>query len=197
GIIAPDETTTTWLAKTGADVSGAGQWRSDADARVDREIVVDAAGLEPQVAAPHSPENSVDIAAHAGTAVNQAYIGACTGAKLEDLRMAARVVAGRRVAEGTRFYVAPASVRVAEQAEAEGTLPALREAGAHILPSACGACIGLGPARLGDNEVGISSSSRNFVGRMGERSSKTYLASPLTVAATALAGKIADPRDYL
>ena len=197
GIIAPDETTIAWLEKAGADTSGAERWHGDADADIDRELVIDARALEPQVAAPHSPENSVDIAEHAGTPVDQAYIGACTGAKLEDLRMAARVVSGRQVARATRFYVAPASVRAAEQAEAEGTLARLRAAGAHILPSACGACIGLGPARLGNDEVGISSSSRNFVGRMGERSSRTYLASPLTVAATAVAGKIADPREYL
>ena len=111
--------------------------------------------------------------------------------------MVARVLDGRRVADGVRLFVAPASVRIAEQAEREGTLDTLRAAGATILPSACGACIGLGPARLGAGEVGISSSSRNFQGRMGDASSKTYLSSPYTVAASTLSGRIADPRGYL
>ena len=161
------------------------------------DITIDAARLTPQVAAPHSPENSAPVDTHTGTAIDQAYIGACTGAKLDDLRMVARIVGGRRVADGVRFFVAPASVRIADQAEREGTLESLRASGATILHSACGACIGLGPARLGAGEVGISSSSRNFQGRMGDPSSQTYLSSPYTVAASALAGCIADPRGYL
>jgi 3-isopropylmalate/(R)-2-methylmalate dehydratase large subunit len=197
GIVAPDDTTCEWLAKTGVDVEDAHDWQSDGDAAVAREIVIDAADLAPQVAAPHSPENSAPVDVHAGTAIDQAYIGACTGAKLDDLRMVARVVAGRRVADGVRFFVAPASVRIAEAADREGTLDILRTAGARILPSACGACIGLGPARLGAGEVGISSSSRNFQGRMGDASSQTYLSSPYTVAASALAGHITDPRSCL
>ncbi|NIM26639.1 MAG: homoaconitate hydratase family protein [Gammaproteobacteria bacterium] len=197
GIVAPDDVTCAWLAGVGVDVADAQTWQSDDDAPVAREIVVDAAELAPQVAAPHSPENSAPVNAHAGTPIDQAYIGACTGAKLDDLRMAARIVDGRRIAEGVRFFVAPASVRINEEAEREGVLDTLRAAGAAILPSACGACIGLGPARLGAGEVGISSSSRNFQGRMGDASSQTYLSSPYTVAATALAGHIADPRDYL
>jgi 3-isopropylmalate/(R)-2-methylmalate dehydratase large subunit len=101
------------------------------------------------------------------------------------------------VADGVRFFVAPASVRIAADAERDGTLDILRASGATILQSRCGACIGLGPARLGAGEVGISSSSRNFQGRMGDPSSKTYLSSPYTVAASAIAGCIADPRAYL
>jgi len=111
--------------------------------------------------------------------------------------MAARIVDGQRVAESVRFFVAPASLRIADQAERDGTLETLRAAGATILKSNCGACIGLGPARLGAGEVGISSSSRNFQGRMGDPASETYLSSPYTVAASALAGCIADPRGYL
>jgi 3-isopropylmalate/(R)-2-methylmalate dehydratase large subunit len=137
------------------------------------------------------------VDAHAGTTIDQAYIGACTGAKLDDLRMVAELLEGRRIADDVRLFVAPASLRIAEQAERDGTLETLRAAGARILHSACGACIGLGPARLGAGEVGISSSSRNFQGRMGDPSSKTYLSSPYTVAASALAGCIADPRSYL
>ncbi len=197
GIVAPDDTTRDWLAKAGVEVSDAHRWRSDSDAAVAREIVIDAADLTPQVAAPHSPENSAPVDVHTGTAIDQAYIGACTGAKLDDLRMVARILDGRKVADDVRFFVSPASVRIADEAEREGTLDTLRAAGATILHSACGACIGLGPARLGAGEVGISSSSRNFQGRMGDASSQTYLSSPYTVAASAVAGCIADPRGYL
>lgn len=197
GIVAPDTTTCEWLAKAGVRVDDAEHWQSDGDAVAAREIVIEAADLGPQVAAPHSPENSAPVDVHAGTAIDQAYIGACTGAKLDDLRMAARIVKGRRVADGVRFFVAPATVRIAEQASQEGTLDTLRASGASILPSACGACIGLGKARLAAGEVGISSSSRNFQGRMGDPASQTYLSSPYTVAASALAGHIADPRAYL
>ncbi|TFH49708.1 MAG: 3-isopropylmalate dehydratase large subunit [Lysobacterales bacterium] len=197
GIVAPDGTTRDWLAGAGVDVDDIDDWQSDDDAAPAREIIIDAADLTPQVAAPHSPENSAPVDVHAGTAIDQAYIGACTGAKLDDLRMVARVIEGRQVADGVRFFVAPASVRIAAEAERDGTLDILRASGATILQSRCGACIGLGPARLGAGEVGISSSSRNFQGRMGDPSSKTYLSSPYTVAASAIAGCIADPRAYL
>ena len=197
GIVAADDTTREWLAAAGVEVNDMDDWQSDGDAAIAREIVIDAGDLTPQVAAPHSPENSAPVDIHAGTAIDQAYVGACTGAKLDDLRMVARVVDGQRVADGVRFFVAPASLRIAEQAEGDGTLDTLRASGATILQSSCGACIGLGPARLGAGEVGISSSSRNFQGRMGDPSSQTYLSSPYTVAASALAGCIADPRAYL
>jgi 3-isopropylmalate/(R)-2-methylmalate dehydratase large subunit len=197
GLVAPDATTAEWLAAAGVEVKDLDTWQSDDDARVAREIIIDAADLTPQVAAPHSPENSAPVETHAGTAIDQAYVGACTGAKLDDLRMAARILEGRQVADGVRLFVAPASVRIADVAERDGTLDSLRAAGATLLPSACGACIGLGPARLGAGEVGISSSSRNFQGRMGDPTSQTYLSSPYTVAASALAGCIADPRAYL
>lgn len=197
GIVAPDGTTRDWLAGAGVDADDMDDWQSDEDAAPAREIIIDAADLTPQVAAPHSPENSAPVDVHAGTAIDQAYIGACTGAKLDDLRMVARVLEGRQVADGVRFFVAPASVRIAAEAERDGTLDILRASGATILQSRCGACIGLGPARLGAGEVGISSTSRNFQGRMGDPSSKTYLSSPYTVAASAIAGCIADPRAYL
>jgi 3-isopropylmalate/(R)-2-methylmalate dehydratase large subunit len=197
GMIAPDAVTWEALTQFGVELPDAGSWHSDAGASYESVLDLDAAKLAPQVAAPHSPENSAPVHEHAGTAVDQAYIGACTGAKLEDLRMAARIVRGRKVASGTRLFVAPASLRMAEQAKNDGTLATLEAAGAKILPSSCGACIGLGPAGLGEGEVGISTTSRNFRGRMGARTSQTYLASPYTVAATAVTGRITDPRDFL
>ena len=126
-----------------------------------------------------------------------AYIGACTGAKLEDLRMAAEVLRGRKVAPGVELLVAPASRRDQEAAAAEGSLGVLVEAGAKLLPNACGICTGYGEARLGEDAVCISSTARNFKGRMGAASSQVYLASPYSVAAAAVAGRILDPREIL
>ncbi len=197
GLVAPDEHTLGALRRYGVDDADAAPWRSDADARFEAVVDVDAGALEPQVAAPHSPENSDPVSHHAGTPVSQAYVGACTGAKLEDLQMAARVLRGRRVAASVALLVAPASRRATAAAQADGTLGALRDAGARILPSACGACIGRGPGALGPGRVGISSSSRNFRGRMGDPTSSTYLASPYTVAAAAVAGHITDPRELI
>ena len=130
------------------------------------------------------------------TPVDIAYIGACTGAKLEDLRAAARVLAGRRVAANVQLLVAPASVRDAEAAGREGTLRALLDAGATLLPSACGVCAGYGDA-IPERSTVISSTARNFQGRMGAASAQVFLASPYTVAASALRGAIADPRELL
>ena len=138
-----------------------------------------------------------EVAEHAGMSLGQAYIGACTGAKLEDLRMAARVVRGRKIAANTRFFVAPASILIHEAAAVDGTLKILEDAGATILPTGCGGCIGLGPARLDEDMTGISTTNRNFVGRAGPESSKLYLASAYTVAAAAITGEITDPRELL
>ena len=126
-----------------------------------------------------------------------AYIGACTGAKLVDLRMAAAVLKGRNTAPGVSLLVAPASRRDQEEAAQEGTLGILEEAGARLLPNACGICAGYGDALLGEDVVCISSTARNFKGRMGAPSSRVYLASPYTVAASAVSGRIADPRLFL
>ncbi len=197
GLIAPDSTTVDALVDAGVEAAPIAMWHSDVGASYDRVIEFDAEALVPQVAAPHSPENTAAVENYAGIPVNQAYIGACTGAKLEDLRMAARLLSGRQVADSVRLFVAPASVRIAQQATNEGTLTTLEKAGATILASGCGACIGLGPAALGEKRVGISTTSRNFRARMGASTSETYLASPYTVAATAITGYITDPREFL
>ena len=134
---------------------------------------------------------------HAGTPIDQAYIGACVGAKLEDLRMVAEVLKGRRVAAGTRLLVAPASQRAYREAAADGTLAAISDAGAYLLPTGCGACAALGAGILAEDEVCISSTNRNFQGRMGANSAQVYLGSPYTVAASAVTGRITDPRELL
>jgi len=137
------------------------------------------------------------VGVFAGTAVDIAYVGACTGAKLDDLRMAAQVLRGQRVAKGVRLMVAPASAADQAQAADEGTLGALMDAGAELLPNACGACAGYGANVFGENTVAISTTARNFKGRMGADSSQVYLASPFTVAASAIAGRIVDAREML
>jgi 3-isopropylmalate/(R)-2-methylmalate dehydratase large subunit len=160
-----------------------------------RTETFDAAALKPQVAAPHSPANAGPADGQRGVAIQQAYIGACTGAKINDLRMAAEILRGRKVAPGVRLLVAPATARTTAEAAADGTLASLAEAGAILLPSGCGACAGYGAGVLAEGEVCIASTARNFKGRMGASSAKVYLGSPYTVAAAAVAGMIVDPRE--
>jgi len=195
GLVAPDETTREWLAAHGAPGVDIAPWHSDAGS-ADEEHAFDAATLAPQVAAPFSPANAGDASKFAGTRIEAAYIGACTGAKLEDLRFAAQVLRGKHVAAGVRFLVAPASHADRDAAASEGVLQVLKDAGAQLLPSACGICAGYGDS-LGADETVISSTARNFKGRMGPPSTQVYLASAYTVAASALAGRIADPREVL
>jgi 3-isopropylmalate/(R)-2-methylmalate dehydratase large subunit len=199
GLIAPDDVTAAFLRRTGGDLSPSdiAAWRSDDDARFVKSWTVDGSALAPQVAAPHSPENSDAAELHRGTKIDQCYIGACTGAKLGDLRMAAEILKGRKVASSTRLLVAPASQRMTAEAAADGTLAALMDAGAILLPTGCGACAGYGAGVLAEGETCLSSTARNFKGRMGHRESRVYLASPYTVAAAAVAGAIVDPREML
>jgi 3-isopropylmalate/(R)-2-methylmalate dehydratase large subunit len=197
GLVPPDAITAEFLAAAGADDVEIEPWQSDADAQTLAHHRFDAAAIAPQVAAPDSPANSAAAESFAATRVNVAYIGACTGAKLADLRMAARVLKGRKAAPGVRLMVAPASLRDQQAAEREGTLGVLIEAGAELLPNACGACAGYGSRQFGADVVAISTTARNFKGRMGAPASRVYLGSPYTVAASAVAGRICDPRELL
>lgn len=197
GLVAPDATTRAWLEDLGVDVEelGLARWHSDEGAPGTRHAF-DASSLAPQVALPHSPANVRPVDDLEATPIQVAYIGACTGAKLDDLRAAARVLAGYRIAAGVQLLVAPASVRDRELAEREGILRLLREAGATLLPSSCGACAGYGSA-IPEGSTVISSTARNFRGRMGAASAQVYLGSPYTVAASALRGRISDAREVL
>ena len=195
GLIAPDEVTRDWLAVHGAPGVEIDSWHSD-EGGVEEEHVFDASTLQPQVAAPFSPANTRAAADLADVAIQTAYIGACTGAKLEDLRYAAQVLRGKHVAPGVRLLVAPASHADRDEAQREGTWQVLADAGAQLLPSACGVCAGYGDS-FGPDETVISSTARNFKGRMGPPSTQVYLASAYTVAASALAGRITDPREVL
>ena len=193
-LIAPDDKTLEYLASVGARDVDIAPWRGDPGAGPLEHHRFDAAALEPQVAAPHSPANSAPVSSHAGTKIDVAYIGACTGAKLDDLRMAARVLQGRKSA--VELIVAPASKKDEDAARAEGTLAVLERAGAKLFANACGACAGYGYG-FGPGTRVISSTARNFKGRMGDATSSVYLGSPYTVAAAAVAGEIVDPREML
>ena len=189
GLIASDSVTREFLK------SEIETWDSDPDARLLAHHRFNAAELEPQVAAPHSPANAKPAKEFRDTKINFAYIGACTGAKLEDLRMAAKVFKGRK--SRVKLLVAPASARDQQTAEREGTLQVLLDAGAELLGNSCGMCAGYGANLLGPDVVAISTTARNFKGRMGSPQAQVYLASPYTVAASAIAGRIEDPREAL
>lgn len=197
GLVAPDEVTAAFLRSVGGTVPDLSDLHSDEDAPVLEHHVFDATALAPQVAAPHSPANAMPAIEAGKTAISVAYVGACTGAKYEDLQAAARILKGRKLAAGVDLLVAPSSKRDQDRAEADGIMAVFEAVGAKILPNACGICAGYGTHRLGEDVTCISSTARNFKGRMGEASSQVWLGSPLTVAAAAVAGHIIDPREML
>jgi len=198
GLIAPDEATAAYVTDAGGTLPA--DWRAfqieQADNPADH-LRFDAAELAPQIAAPHSPANAADAVEFKGTEFNVAYIGACTGAKYVDLAAAASVLKGRRIASGITLKVAPASRQDQERAARDGIMKTLEDAGAQFLPNSCGICSGYGEDRLAEDDVCLSSTARNFKGRMGAPGSRVYLASPYTVAASALAGQMQDPRDVV
>lgn len=157
---------------------------------------IDISALEPQVACPHNPGNVKPVSEVIGKKVDQVFLGSCTNARLEDFEVAAEILKGRKVHDDTRLIVTPASQRVYIDATAAGYTQILLEAGAHITASGCGACPGGHNGLTGPGEVCLSSTNRNFRGRMGSPDSEVYLASPATVAAGAVAGEIVDPREY-
>ncbi|HLF38758.1 MAG TPA: aconitase/3-isopropylmalate dehydratase large subunit family protein [Burkholderiales bacterium] len=170
----------------------------DDDAKYAAVRKVDLARLEPLVAFPDSViENSRPVAAAAGTRIDQAFIGSCANGTMDDLELTARILRGRRVAPTVRLIVTPGSQSVFREAARAGIVTALVEAGAVVTPSTCGACGGGHLGILGPNETCITASTRNFKGRMGDSSAKIYMGSPATVAASAVRGVIADPREFL
>ena len=160
-----------------------------------RTITLDCTDLAPQVACPHNPGNVVAITEVAGTVVHQAFLGSCTNARVEDFEVAAAILAGRRVHPDVRMIVTPASQQTFLDALAAGYVSVLAEAGAHITASGCGACPGGHQGLLGPGEVCVSSTNRNFQGRMGSADASVFLGSPAVVAAAAVAGELIDPRE--
>jgi 3-isopropylmalate/(R)-2-methylmalate dehydratase large subunit len=191
-----DEALTAWIrARNPAPFEPV---RPDTDAKYHAVRTVDLSALEPLVALPDTVvNNSQPVGKAAGTRIDQAYIGSCANGTQDDIELAARVVRGRRVASGVRFIVTPASQTVYRDMVASGAVQVLIEAGAMIAPPTCGACGGGHMGVLGPDETCITSTTRNFKGRMGDPSSKVFMASPATVAASALTGVITDPREFL
>ena len=169
----------------------------DADATYESIIEINAAQLEPTVAKPHTVDNTATIKEVEGTHINQVFIGTCTNGRLDDLRIAADILKGKKRHPSTRLVVAPASKKVLLAALAEGCITTLVEAGATIVPPGCAACLGVHQGVLGDREACLSTANRNFKGRMGNPTAFIYLASPATAAATAIRGEISDPREVL
>ena len=194
GYFAPDEKARKWLE--GRARGPFESLASDPDAHYESVLACDLGALEPQVAMPHTVDNVKPVTEVAGKPVDQILIGTCTNGRLEDLEAAAAILKGRRVHKSVRVLVIPASWQVYREALASGALAALVEAGCVILNSGCGPCLGAHEGLLAAGEVCLSTSNRNFRGRMGHRDSEIYLASPATAAASAVTGRITDPRGF-
>lgn len=192
-IVRPDHVTAEHYRALGIEADF-GECRADEGATYEDRITVDLAALVPMVACPHTVANVHPVSEVAGTPIHQAFLGTCTNGRYEDLVEAARILKGRRIAHGVRMIVTPASRGAMLRAVKEGVIETLIEAGCTITTPGCGACAGVHQGVLGDGEACIASSSRNFLGRMGNRKGSVYLGSPATVAASALAGRIEDPR---
>jgi 3-isopropylmalate/(R)-2-methylmalate dehydratase large subunit len=168
----------------------------DDDAEYERVLEFDASSLEPQVAKPHTVDNVSPVGDVAGAPIHQGLLGTCTNGRMEDLRLAAKILEGRKVADGVRLLVLPASQEILLDALREGLIDTLVKAGALLLNPGCGPCLGAHQGVLAPGEVCISTANRNFKGRMGSAEAETYLASPATVAASAVTGVITDPREF-
>ncbi len=195
GIIEPDETTRKFLeGRTSKALPNFESLKSDKDAVYERIVEFDVSKLEPQVACPSSVDNVKPVSEVGNVPIEQAFIGSCTNGRIEDLRLAAQVLKGKRVKDNVRALVIPASQEVYKQALNEGLLEIFTDAGAMVCGSACGPCLGGHIGLLAADEACVSTSNRNFIGRMGSTQASVYLASPATVAASAVTGKITDPR---
>jgi len=195
GIIAPDETTAEFLAGRVKKMPNLETLQSDKDAEYERTVEFDVSKMEPQVACPSSVDNVKPVSEVGDVPVDQAFIGSCTNGRLEDLQLAAKVMKGKKVKEGVRALVIPASQEVWKQADEAGLLKIFTDAGAIVCGSACGPCLGGHIGLLAAGETCVATSNRNFIGRMGSTQANVYLASPATVAASALTGKITNPRE--
>ncbi len=195
GVMEADETTQAYVAQRSPRPGRL--YKSDPDAVYSEVRTYDISSLEPMVAIPCSPANAVPVGQVTGTRVDQCVIGSCTNGRMRDLRVAAQVLNGRQVAPYTRLIVIPATQSVYRQAMDEGLMNVFIDAGATISPPTCGPCFGGHMGILADGEVAVSTTNRNFVGRMGHASSQVYLANPAVVAASAIAGQITDPREVM
>jgi 3-isopropylmalate/(R)-2-methylmalate dehydratase large subunit len=195
GIIAPDEITRKFLADRVKTLQDFKSLQSDKDATYERTVEFDVSKMPSQVACPSSVDNVKPVSEIGNIPIEQAFIGSCTNGRLEDLQVAAQVLKGRKIKDGVRAIVIPASQEVYRQAMREGILEIFTDAGAIVCGSACGPCLGGHIGLLAAGETCVSSSNRNFIGRMGSIQANVYLGSPATVAASAVTGKITDPAE--
>jgi 3-isopropylmalate/(R)-2-methylmalate dehydratase large subunit len=196
GIVPPDARTLGYVAERQLDTGREGPfdvYLSDPDAEYAQVVDIDVNEIEPMVARPSLPSRAVPVSQIAPVKVDQVFIGSCTNARIEDLRIAAHVLGDHRVADGVRLMVIPATQRVWRQANEEGLLDLFAAAGASVSTPTCGACLGAHMGVLGPDEVCVSTSNRNYVGRMGDPTAQVYLANPAVAMAAAVAGEVVHP----
>ena len=196
GLFPSDETTREWLTRMGRPQDFK-ELYPDPDAIYENTVRINAKELKPTIACPHQVDNTKTIDEIGEIAVDQVYLGTSCNGRLEDFQIAAKILKGTKIHPKTRLIVTPGSHLVYMEALKDGTMEILVESGALVLPPGCGACVGLHEGVLGDGEVCLATQPRNFKGRMGSPKSFIYLGSPAVAAATAIEGKIADPRKYL
>lgn len=194
GIVPPDEETLRYLKEeAGVEFKGS-LLKPDPDAKYDQVIEVDVSALVPQIAKPHTVDNVRPISEVTNVKLNQIVIGSCTNGRLDDLESAAKILKGKKVAKDVRMLIFPASWRIYREALKRGYITDLMEAGAVIMNSNCGCCLGVHQGALADGDVSLSTTNRNFKGRMGNPNSEVYLCSAAVAAASAITGTITDPR---
>jgi 3-isopropylmalate/(R)-2-methylmalate dehydratase large subunit len=195
GYVEPDEKTVQWLSsRTGEKYEII---KSDSDANFEKVINFEVDKLQPQIACPHTVDNVKSVSEVKGIKIDQALIGTCTNGRIEDLKIASEVLKGRKISKNTRLLVFPASMEIYAEAMELGIFQELVKSGAVIMNPGCGPCLGAHEGVLAPGEVCLSTANRNFKGRMGCKEAEVYLASPATVAASALCGEITDIRGYL
>jgi 3-isopropylmalate/(R)-2-methylmalate dehydratase large subunit len=194
GIVPADAETERYLREEAGVSEPVELVQPDAEAVYEKVIEINAARLEPQIACPHTVDNVKPITEVAGRRIHQVVIGSCTNGRLDDLAIAAKIIKDHKVAPQTRMLVFPASGKIYRQALGKGYIGAFMQAGAVVMNPGCGPCLGVHEGALGDGEVALSTTNRNFKGRMGNPNSEVYLCSPAVAAASAITGVISDPR---
>jgi 3-isopropylmalate/(R)-2-methylmalate dehydratase large subunit len=195
GVVPPDRETQRYLREEAGVKEKIETFAPDPDANYDSVVEIDVSALAPQIACPHTVDNVKPVDAVIGKRLQQIVLGSCTNGRLDDIKVAAGILKGRKVSEGTRMLVFPASWRIFHEAMERGYLRDLMEAGAVVCNPGCGPCLGVHQGALGDGEVALATTNRNFKGRMGNATAEVYLSSPAVAAASAITGMISDPRE--